>query len=86
MKIPYFGDEKIWFSERILDMIVRLISSNLYSVLMNGQSFVFLKCSRGLKQGDPISPTLFIIVTEVLSRGLNNLFEDPQFIGFGMPK
>lgn len=77
---------KFGFSERILDMIVRLISSNWYSMLMNGQSFGFFQSSRGLKQGDPISPTLFIIVVEVLSRGLNRLFGDPQFIGYEMPK
>ncbi|XP_019232505.1 PREDICTED: uncharacterized protein LOC109213200 [Nicotiana attenuata] len=41
---------------------------------------------RGVKQGDPISPALFILSAEVLSRSLNKLFEDRQFRGFGMPK
>ncbi|KAL3354029.1 hypothetical protein AABB24_018605 [Solanum stoloniferum] len=30
------------FSERIIDMVVRLVSNNWYSVIMNGQSFGFL--------------------------------------------
>ena len=74
------------FSERIIGIIVRLISNNWYSVLLNGKVFGFFKSSRGLKQGDPLSPTLFIIETEVLTRSLNSSFEDTNFKGFVMPK
>ncbi|XP_075103791.1 uncharacterized protein LOC142178353 [Nicotiana tabacum] len=46
----------------------------------------FFKSSRGVKQGDPLSLTLFIMLAEVLSRSLNKLFDDKSFVGFGMPK
>ncbi|XP_059295527.1 uncharacterized protein LOC132048858 [Lycium ferocissimum] len=63
-----------------------MVSNNWYSVLINGKSHGFFKSSRGLKQGDPLSPTLFIIAAEVLARNLNDLHDDPAFKGYGMPK
>ena len=77
---------KFGFSEVIIDMVWRLISSNWYSVLINGQTYGFFQSSRGLKQGDPLSPTLFIIAVEVLTRGLNSLHDVRDYKGYDMPK
>ncbi|XP_049356312.1 uncharacterized protein LOC125820932 [Solanum verrucosum] len=63
------GLRKFGFSERIIDMVVRVISNNWYSVNEWGE-FWFL--------GDHLSPTLFIIAA---ARSLNKLFKDPEFKG-----
>ena len=74
------------FSEVIIDMVWRLISNNWYLVLINGKSHGFFHSMRGLKQGHPLSPTLFIIAAEVLARSLNKLNKNAAFKGFGLPK
>lgn len=54
--------------------------------MINGQAHDFIQSSRDLKKEDSLSPTLFIIVAEVLSRGLNSLHKDPTFKGYGLLK
>ncbi|XP_075109246.1 uncharacterized protein LOC142181032 [Nicotiana tabacum] len=77
---------KMGFTERLIGIVFGLVSNNWYSILINGQAHGFFKSSRGIKQGDLVSPTLFILAAEALSRGLNALHTNLYFCGFGMPK
>ncbi|XP_075077112.1 uncharacterized protein LOC142163864 [Nicotiana tabacum] len=62
---------KMGFGERFMGLVFGIISNNWYSVLLNGQPYGFFKSTRGVKQRDLVSPTLFILAAEALSRVLS---------------
>ncbi|KAL5543048.1 hypothetical protein UlMin_010758 [Ulmus minor] len=81
-----FALEKKGFETRWRKWIWGCLSSVSYSVLINGRPRGKFSGSRGLRQGDHLSPFLFIIVVDVLGRLVDKAIIDDAFKGFKVGK
>ena len=74
--------ERMGFGEKWGRWMKACITTVRFSVLINGSPAGFFGSSRGLRQGDPLSPLLFLLVMEVLSRLLRRTEEGDFLRGF----
>ena len=63
--------------ERMVRLIISCLRFVSYSILLNGQPVGNIKPSRGLRQGDPLSPDLFLMC----AMGLQSLLQQTEVNG-----
>lgn len=66
------------FPTRIIDLIMFCVSSTSLAILWNGEMMESFKLNRGLRQGDPMSPYLFVLCLEKLGMMISKKVESRE--------
>ena len=69
------------FPIHIVSIIMKCVTSVSYSILINGRPSTRFKPQRGIRQGDPLSPYLFILYANVFSALISKAQLDNQIHG-----
>ena len=78
--------QKIGFNGRWVDFVMATIKSVSYSFLINGVPCGSIKPTRGIRQGDPLSPHLFLLCSEGLNGLLKKAVARGDLRGFSLCK
>jgi hypothetical protein len=70
------------FVEEWIQRVMSCVTSTSFSILINGEHTEIFGASRGLWQGDPLSPYLFILFSEGLGRLLKSNIESGVIQGW----
>jgi len=76
--------KRMGFGDRWISWVHYCISSTSFAVLVNGSPMDFFSASRGLRQGDPLFPLLFLMVMEVLTRMIDAASSAGLIAGFSL--
>jgi hypothetical protein len=72
---------QVGFGIQMTKWIMSCVTYPTYAVLINGETTDFFRSGRGLRQGCPLSPLLFILIMEGLSLLLKKRKEEKNLTG-----
>lgn len=79
--LQYFNFSDLW-----IDLIMNCVSNVSTSIIWNGEPLPEFSPQRGLRQGDPLSPYLFVLCMERLSHLINNKVENGKWKGIAVSR
>lgn len=77
---------RLGFGVKWRKWITAYVTSVSYAAIINGGPSTLFKPSKGLRQGDPLSPFLFIVVMEALNKMILKAREQNLFQGLKVGK
>lgn len=75
---------RMGFFNRLIFLIMSCVRTVSFSVSINGKVGDRFKPFRGIRQGDPLSPYLFLFVIEALSTGLTRACNESVIHGISL--
>ena len=82
--------EKLGFPVEWINRVMSCVTTPSFSILINGKPFGMIHPSRGIRQGDPLSPYLFLLCAEGFTALLNKAESEGRIKGIsicrGAPK
>ncbi|CAL1353208.1 unnamed protein product [Linum trigynum] len=76
--------DSLGFPPQVSNWVQGTMCLPMLSILINGEAHGYFPAFKGLRQGDPLSPGLFVLVMDVLSYMLSKVHDDGLFEGFFM--
>ena len=77
---------KLGFNERWINLMMICVNTISYSVLVNGEPKGLIQPTRGICQGDPLSPFLFLLCMEGLHSLISKAEREGAIHRFGLSK
>ena len=78
--------EKMGFCQQWIQLVMNCICTASYSILVNEEPKGDIRPSKGIRQEDPLSPYLFLILSEGLNRQIQKATKDDLIRGFSLCK
>ncbi|KAL1192902.1 putative mitochondrial protein [Cardamine amara subsp. amara] len=77
---------RLGFEKKRVDWIMVCVRMVSFSIILYGNAYGFFEPSRGLRQGDPLSPFLFILCVETLVHVMNRAEQEKRITGLCLTK